>query len=72
MFHSAQCINAGRRFVETMRAKVLFIAFVLLVLSSVAVAYSNEFTITVDPGKEDCYYTPVAKNVYLEVDYQVL
>ncbi|KAK4002957.1 transmembrane emp24 domain-containing protein 1 [Daphnia magna] len=55
-----------------MRTIVLLLVFVLLVLSSVVVAYSNEFTITVDPGKEDCYYTPVAKNVYLEVDYQVI
>ena len=34
-------------------------------------AYSNEYTITVEAGKEDCFYTTVNKNVYLEVDYQV-
>lgn len=53
-----------------MRPIVLFLVFVSLIMNSV-VAFSNEFTITVEPGKEDCYYTTVGKNVYLEVDYQV-
>ena len=35
------------------------------------IAYSNEYTITVEAGKEDCFYTTVNQNVYLEVDYQV-
>ena len=54
-----------------MRPLVLFLVFVVLIVNSVVVAYSNEFTITIEPGKEDCFYTPVPKNVYLEVDYQV-
>lgn len=63
--------NVDRRSCNKMRPLVLFIFFVVLVVNSVVVAYSNEFTITIEPGKEDCFYTPVAKNIYLEVDYQV-
>lgn len=53
-----------------MQLIVLYLVFLFHVLNSV-VAYSNEFTVTIEAGKEDCYYTTVAKNVYLEVDYQV-
>lgn len=53
-----------------MRPVVLFLVYVSLFLSSV-VAFSYEFTVTIEPGKEDCYFITVAKNVYLEVDYQV-
>lgn len=35
-------------------------------------AYSSEFTVTVEPGKEDCYFVTASKDVYLEVDYQVI
>lgn len=35
-------------------------------------AYSSEFTVTVEPGKEDCYFLTVPKDVHLEVDYQVI
>jgi len=33
--------------------------------------YSAEYTVTIEPGKEDCFYTTVSLNSYLEVDYQV-
>lgn len=50
--------------------------WVLVLLGSIlfiqsSLCFSSEFTVTVEPGKEDCYYVTVPKNVYLEVDYQV-
>jgi len=36
------------------------------------IAYNAEYTITVEPGKEDCFYINVPENSYLELDYQVI
>ncbi len=46
------------------------LAAVLLLVAS-AGALSNEFTVAVDPGKEECFYTSLTKDLYLEIDYQV-
>lgn len=47
------------------------LAAVLLLVAS-AGALSNEFTVAVDPGKEECFYTSLTKDLYLEIDYQVI
>jgi len=45
--------------------------FVVILFIQHSLSYSNEFTVTIDPGKQDCFFTYVKKDVYLEVDYQV-
>jgi len=38
---------------------------------SIVEAFSNEFTVSIEPGKDECFFVPVVKDVYLEIDYQV-
>merc|ERR1712116_200 len=49
----------------------IFILILTLAIQNV-VAYSAEYTITVEPGKEDCFFLDVPQNSYLELDYQVI
>jgi len=39
---------------------------------SIVEAFSNEFTVSIEPGKDECFFVPVVKDVYLEIDYQVI
>lgn len=52
-----------------MQLTVLILSMLLFTSS---LAYSSEFTVTIEAGKEDCFYTTATRNVYLEVDYQVI
>jgi emp24/gp25L/p24 family/GOLD len=49
---------------------ILLIAGLTSIISIVE-AFSNEFTVSIEPGKDECFFVPVVKDVYLEIDYQV-
>ena len=50
---------------------LLLIAGLTSIISNVE-AFSNEFTVSIEPGKDECFFVPVVKDVYLEIDYQVI
>lgn len=52
---------------EKMRSSVFIFASLLFIFDSLA----NEYTVKIEAGTEDCFYTTVTSNITLEVSYKV-
>ena len=55
--------------------KVLSFSFMVLLVCITVIGgggATSEFTTTVGPGAEDCFYVPVKSGEYLEIEYQVI